>query len=196
MQNIFRFIIQPEVIRKYCLLILSLLLITSSKLIYAKDYKVEMLVFENLIEHRAYESYKNIKIEEIVTESEVVLIEPSMLLEEVVSFDESEDYLLLHHFSWGQESLDFTEAAVVNLTETDVSGWVKIYANQLLYVNLNLDFNGYRLNEKRRIKLDEKHFFDHPKFGVLIQVSRLEEEELDGDNKLQLNTSYISEKTD
>ncbi len=178
MQNIFRFIIQPEVIRKYSLLIISLMIITSSKPIYAKDYKVEIIVFENFIEHQAYESYKQIKIEEIVTESEVWLIEPSMLLEEVVSFDESEDYLLLHHFSWGQESLDYKEAAVVNVIETDISGWIKVYANQLLYVNLDLDFNGYRLNEKRRIKLNEKHFFDHPKFGVLIQVSRLEEEDI------------------
>jgi hypothetical protein len=35
--------------------------------------------------------------------------------------------------------------------------------------------DGFRLAEKRRIKLDEKHFFDHPKFGVLMQVSRLEQ---------------------
>lgn len=159
----------------------------------SKDYKVEILVFENLIEHQTYESYKHKEIEEIDTESEVWLIEPTMLLEEVVSFEESEDYLLLHHYSWGQESLDYNETAVVNLTESNISGWVKIYANQLLYVNLDLDFKGYRMSEKRRIKLDEKHFFDHPKFGILIQVSRLEEDEenleLDGGNELQTNTN-------
>ena len=31
-----------------------------------------------------------------------------------------------------------------------------------------------RLTESRRIKLNELHYFDHPLFGVIIQVSRLE----------------------
>ena len=168
-------------------LLLVLFAVTSSILLpnvaFSKDYKVEILVFENLIEHQAYESYKHKEIEEIITESEVWLIEPTMLLEELVSFDESEDYLLQHHFSWGQESLDYSEAPVVNLTETDISGWIKVYANHLLYINLDLDYKGYKLTEKRRIKLDEKHFFDHPKFGILLQVSRLEEDEGESDGE-------------
>ena len=32
----------------------------------------------------------------------------------------------------------------------------------------------FRLNESRRIKLNEFHYFDHPSFGVIIQVRRLE----------------------
>ena len=34
-----------------------------------------------------------------------------------------------------------------------------------------------RLTESRRIKLNELHFFDHPLFGVILQVSRYETEE-------------------
>jgi hypothetical protein len=30
-----------------------------------------------------------------------------------------------------------------------------------------------RLTETRQIKLEELHYFDHPLFGVLVQVSRL-----------------------
>ena len=44
-----------------------------------------------------------------------------------------------------------------------------------MFANLDLDFNGYRMTEKRRLKLNEKHYFDHPKFGVLLRVSRLED---------------------
>jgi hypothetical protein len=29
----------------------------------------------------------------------------------------------------------------------------------------------YRLNESRRIKVSETHYFDHPKFGALVRVS-------------------------
>ena len=50
----------------------------------------------------------------------------------------------------------------------------KVYATDLLFADINIDVNGYRLTEKRRLKLNEKHFFDHPKFGLLVQVSRLE----------------------
>ena len=51
-----------------------------------------------------------------------------------------------------------------------------MYADQLLFTNIDLDYKGFRLKENRRLKLNEKHFFDHPKFGLLMQVSRLETE--------------------
>lgn len=40
-------------------------------------------------------------------------------------------------------------------------------------VNPEVDF--VRLTENRQIKLEELHYFDHPLFGVLVQVSRLPE---------------------
>jgi hypothetical protein len=33
---------------------------------------------------------------------------------------------------------------------------------------------GYRLNETRRIKLGEVHYFDHPAFGALVLVAPIE----------------------
>lgn len=30
----------------------------------------------------------------------------------------------------------------------------------------------FRISEKRRVKLNEEHYFDHPKFGALVRVSR------------------------
>ena len=96
-----------------------------------------------------------------------------MLLEEAQTLQQSTDYQLLHHFSWGQEALPSSEAAIYNVIETDVAGWVKVYAKTLLFANLDLDLDGYRMTENRRLKLDEKHYFDHPKFGILMQVSRL-----------------------
>ncbi|MCG8324602.1 MAG: peptidoglycan binding protein CsiV [Thiotrichales bacterium] len=39
------------------------------------------------------------------------------------------------------------------------------------------DFYRYaRIRESRKIKLNEVHYFDHPLFGALIQVSRLSKE--------------------
>jgi hypothetical protein len=42
-----------------------------------------------------------------------------------------------------------------------------------LEVNQEADY--VRLTESRKIKLNELHYFDHPLFGVLLQVSRLKE---------------------
>ncbi len=143
----------------------------------AKDYMVEALVFKNIDPSQAMESHNYTTPRQFESEAETWLLEPSLLLTEAAAIDDSERYQLMHHYAWGQESLPVSLAAAFNVIETDLQGSIKVYAKQLLFANLDLEFDGYRLNEKRRIKLNEKHFFDHPKFGVLIQVSRLEEKD-------------------
>ncbi|MEO0369030.1 MAG: CsiV family protein, partial [Pseudomonadota bacterium] len=106
--------------------------------------------------------------------SETWYVEPSLLTEQLSKLSENENYEVMHYYSWGQESLPFSQSASMSFYEDSLKGWVKIYAKTLLYINLDLDLDGFRMNEKRRVKLNEKHFFDHPKFGVLMQVSRLE----------------------
>jgi len=72
-------------------------------------------------------------------------------------------------------------------------GTVRIYENQLVFAEVDLQFSSlpttvrvpegavlsrpqvYRISEKRRIKLNEVHYFDHPYFGALIRVSRTED---------------------
>ncbi len=41
----------------------------------------------------------------------------------------------------------------------------------------NYEADYVRLTESRRIRLNELHYFDHPLFGVILQVSRIETEE-------------------
>ena len=73
------------------------------------------------------------------------------------------------------------------------SGNIQVYENTLLYVDIDV-FNEYlteavdysvdslptrpaglyQLREKRRVKLNEIHYFDHPFFGALVRVSRVE----------------------
>ncbi|MFT7525098.1 MAG: hypothetical protein ACI9LY_000230 [Arenicella sp.] len=163
------------------ILVLVLTACSLANVALAKDYKVEVLIFENLEEQTALESYRYQEIEDLSSNAELWPIEPSMLLDEVERLNVSEDYQLLYYYSWAQESLPVSESAAMNVLEGFMRGWIKIYAGHLLFINLDLDYNGYRLSEKRRIKLNEKHFFDHPKFGVLIQVSRHEPEEEDLD---------------
>ena len=144
----------------------------------AKDYKVEVLLFENLVDQPAYESHNYSPPVESISEAETWFIEPTMLLEDATTIKRSKDYRLKHYFSWGQESLPAEEAAYFTAREGLLSGQIKVYAKTLLFANLDLEYDGYRMMEKRRLKLNERHFFDHPKFGVLMQVSRLEPEEI------------------
>ena len=142
--------------------------------LWAKDYKVEVLLFKNLTPSNATESNHYQVPQKMRSGSTIWLLEPSLLLDEANAIKNSSNYEFLHHFSWGQKSLPYAKSANFNVVESDAQGWIKIYAEQLLFANLDLDFNGYRLSEKRRLKLNEKHFFDHPKFGILLQVSRLQ----------------------
>lgn len=156
------------------LLVMIVCINTSSA--FAKDYKVEVLIFENKNEHSAYESNQYVAPEKIASESATWKIAPTMLNEQASIIRKSQDYRLLKHFSWGQESLPYSKSATFEVAQQQLNGWIKIYATHLLFANIDIDFNGYRMTEKRRLKLNEKHFFDHPKFGLLVQVSRLEKE--------------------
>ena len=140
---------------------------------FAKDYKVEVLVFKNNTHSSASESHKYAAPKVRNSEAQTWVIEPTMLIDQATRIKNSADYTLLHHYSWGQKALPFRSSANFRVIEQDINGWVKIYAEQLLFANIDVDYLGYRLNEKRRLKLNEKHFFDHPKFGLLVQVSRL-----------------------
>ena len=157
-------------------LLLIALLSTHSLSTFARDYKVEVLVFENLTPSRAYEPHTYVAPKAMSSKATTWSIQPTMLGEQASEIKNSSNYKLLHHYSWGQESLPSSQSAAFQIADEQTNGWLKVYATQLLYANIDIDFNGYRMTEKRRLKLNEKHFFDHPKFGLLMQVSRLEPE--------------------
>lgn len=159
-------------VSKYWLLSMTLFLSISSNAT-AKDYMVEVLVFKNNNHSTATESHKYVAPRAGKSASDTWVLEPTLLLDEATRINNSPNYTLLHHYSWGQAALPYQKSANYRVIEQDINGWIKIYASQLLFANIDLDYLGYRLNEKRRLKLNERHFFDHPKFGLLIQVSRL-----------------------
>lgn len=140
----------------------------------AKDYIVEAIVFENTIESSITEPHSYTPPKKPRTGAQAWILDTQLLTEAALRISESTDYELKHHFAWGQESLPYEESATYTVIQQDAKGYIKIYADQLLFANIDLDFNGFRLIEKRRLKLNEKHYFDHPKFGLLLQVSRLE----------------------
>lgn len=99
-------------------------------------------------------------------------------------------YKLLLHNAWVQP-LDAEQAgtavhihAAGETGEGEIlNGFVKLDSGDPLYLSADLEYkpaaNGesaaiYRLHEKRSIQLDEVHYLDHPKFGVISRVSLLQ----------------------
>lgn len=76
--------------------------------------------------------------------------------------------------------------------EADLIGWIKIQRSYFLHLIVDLEFSPtnlefgapepvniiYRLNEKRRVLLNDLHYLDHPKFGAVVKVSPIEQENL------------------
>ena len=173
--NVFKHSIKNVLTTKYFTLFsLLLVMIVFSNASHAKQYKVEVLVFENNNPTIATENNQYTEPRESKSGSQTWALAPSLLVDESKRIQNSSNYKLVHHFSWGQGALPYQKSPNYSVIEQDIRGWIKVYAEQLLFVNIDIDYLGYRMTEKRRLKLNERHFFDHPKFGLLIQVSRLE----------------------
>jgi hypothetical protein len=59
---------------------------------------------------------------------------------------------------------------------TPLAGAVALQRSQYLFLGVDVDYLAgpdmtYGLREKRRIKFGERHYFDHPAFGVIALVS-------------------------
>jgi hypothetical protein len=89
------------------------------------------------------------------------------------------NYHPLQHIAWVQPVGSNSLSRAVKITNTDgsVNGFFRLQRGHLVHMIVDLEYSAgdviYRLNEKRRFKLNETHYFDHPKFGVLVRVSPL-----------------------
>lgn len=83
-------------------------------------------------------------------------------------------YKIITHTSWGQASAPFKKSAAVDFKNLGLDGYIKVFASDLLFAELDLTFENNSLSERRRLKLNEVHYFDSAGFGVLLQVSRWE----------------------
>lgn len=89
-------------------------------------------------------------------------------------------YHILGHLAWAAivPPNGRTTAHVEELGSSDTSpltGTVAVQRSQYLFMGLELDYStgnqSYGLREKRRVKFGERHYFDHPAFGVIAQVT-------------------------
>lgn len=93
-------------------------------------------------------------------------------------------YRILAHERWIQRSEPKSEAKPRRIRgatrESAVDGSVRFYTTRFLHMETNLtmraDGRDYYLNELRRLRLNELHYFDHPRFGMLARISQPEKD--------------------
>ena len=116
----------------------------------------------------------------------------------VASLTQSDDYTTLLFSAWRQPSYGVKNPKRVYLTQTEsrlrddystesqdvgklvVEGLLAIKVSKLLHVELDFLYYHHgtpvRLKERRKVRLRETHYFDHPLFSLIVRVLPYEEE--------------------
>jgi len=103
------------------------------------------------------------------------------------------NYRVLRHLAWRQTVVDRAHAQAITLPAVSadnpvrVEGSVRVAVERYLHLyldlklvdttlTLNADFSDYdlpefRMNQHRRMRSKELHYFDHPKFGVIALIT-------------------------
>ncbi len=122
----------------------------------------------------------------------------SVLSQAAIALSGSPHYQLLLHDSWIEAGRTRFASHPMRITASEpgdpdeLDGTVRFYINEYMHVVLHLLlkepapnagsplFNStpaspvlYRLDDERRIRLNEVNYFDHPMFGVLLRVTRV-----------------------
>ncbi len=170
-------------------LLITLLFITVQNVYSAPIYKVEVLIFENLVDMGIDgEQWRKLKerparwntVPVSAGEGPLKAMSSTALnLSQVRHrLEKSGKYRVLYHEAWSQPVLSKEEntAAWIELPG-QVEGSINLYKGRYLHLIADLVFSSYdgevRLNQHRRLKPKELHYLDHPLFGVLVRVVQL-----------------------
>jgi len=93
----------------------------------------------------------------------------------------SQAYRPILHLAWEQAGLPSSRARPVYIAGDNgqVEGTLKLEQSRFLHIEMDLVYpfgnsagQYARLQERRRLKLKELHYFDNPVFGAVVQVTR------------------------
>ncbi len=121
----------------------------------------------------------------------------SVLSDAAIALSGNPHYQLLVHDSWIETAETRFASKPVRISASEpgnpqeLDGTVRFYLNQYMHVVLHLLLKEpapdsgasifgapaapvlYRLDDQRRIRLNQVNYFDHPMFGVLLRVTRV-----------------------
>lgn len=160
--------------------------------VFARDYEIELLIFERVTPSPDTEEQWNSGSNQILAHQEELrdsstssvklpLKQGVSRLNRVEKELLGSGYRLLSSSHWRQPGEVFQNAPVVNVSRADnrMLGYLKIYKTSLIFADINLGLvdplvdplqPSYFISEKRRLKFKEIHYFDHPRFGAILGV--------------------------
>jgi hypothetical protein len=141
----------------------------------------------------------NLELHDLLDRTSAIPLEPAIegyLSHPGQRIGNSRDYEILFHGRWSQTTSDRQAAPYIRIDLPAVGrsatliGVLRLFATDLLYVDAFLRYRPterqatnhivestepntqpyYFLKERRRVKFQEVHFLDHPKFGILLTV--------------------------
>lgn len=157
-------------------------------------YEVEVMVFDNRVpeleggELWTPSNDKNVNAEmsDVVKIAETATADAT-LAAAATALEGSGRHHVLAHLTWRQtvEAKSASKPVQITGAAGELDGALRFYLSRFLLVDLNLNLRDasavgnepgkeapvYRLNEHRRVKIAEVHYFDHPKFGALVRVA-------------------------
>lgn len=164
-------------------------------------YEIEVMVFQNIQDDLEGNELwvnepANLEFKDIDKAIEVTALPPedSDLSKARELLDTDSNYRMLAHKQWIQNADPQSTARLVRLSSEDgeLDGTFQFFMSRFLHVDLNLIFRqsesksmfqgasddlqmmAFKLRERRRIRSNEMQYFDHPKFGVLVQIKQVE----------------------
>jgi len=95
------------------------------------------------------------------------------------SLKRSRNYQSLGHFGWTQPGFPRTEAHYMSIDSQvapGLTGRVALSRGRYLHLTLDLVLEGsggerYLLQQTRRMRSNERHYIDHPKFGIIALIT-------------------------
>jgi hypothetical protein len=153
------------------------------------QFEIELLVFEQRFPHLLGDEQLAEERRGRAASERSVAVEPAAtgtprLAAMAEQLARDPHYRVLAHERWLQPSEPRSVAAPRRIHgtghESEVDGSVRFYATRFLHLDANLtlraDGRSYQLAELRRLRLNDLHYFDHPRFGMLARVSQPDKE--------------------
>lgn len=164
----------------------SLLLILTfsfAQNLLAKDYQIELIIFEHIYDSSSPEADSRADMEipyVLLNEMRPTTPDTLVLSEEAKRVKGSRNFRYIGHASWIQEGLSREDAGYVNLDSwlagSGIQGTATVYLNRYLHLDVQLskEETNSQMSQKRRMRSKELHYIDHPKFGILAQITPVE----------------------
>lgn len=168
-------------IKLLTLIVLSLLCFQVSA---KRLYKIELVVFsQNMPNSETFpqSTSRIIWPKRLVNLSEYKQVSSNQmsLSGSAAALSGARNYRTLMHVAWiqGVKGNSLSKAVKIENAAGTINGYFRIQRSNLVHMIADIEFSPgsakYRIKEKRRFKLNEVHYLDHPKFGILARITPL-----------------------